>query len=95
MLNGYLCESFSPWRGLRQDDHLSPYLFVICVEDFSALLQKAEELNDISSIRVCRATPKASHLFFVDDALIFSKASLRDCEGIMEAIHNYGEAFKY
>ena len=41
---------------------------------------------------MCRVAPKVSHLFFVDDIIIFSKASVRDCERILNAIHNYENA---
>ena len=42
-INGALLENFKPERGLRQRDPLSTYLFLICAEGFSALLNHAKE----------------------------------------------------
>ena len=41
-VNGDYTEVIKTERGLREGDPLSPYLFVICAEAFSAAIQEAE-----------------------------------------------------
>lgn len=80
-----------PSRGLRQGDSLSPYLFLICVEGLSALLQHASKRNSLTGILVSHHAPFITHLFFVDDSLIFRKATLEECSEL-ERIFNLYEA---
>lgn len=61
-VNGEFPEGFKPERGLRQGDPLSPYLFPICAEGFSSLLQKAEEEGRLQGVKICRDAPSVSHL---------------------------------
>lgn len=46
LINEKLTLSFSPTRELRQGNLLSPYLFILYVEDFSGLIKKAVEMGD-------------------------------------------------
>ena len=42
IVNGNPTGYILPSRGLRQGDHLSPYLFLFCAEGLIVLLRKAE-----------------------------------------------------
>jgi hypothetical protein len=72
-VNGELTEQIVPQRGLRQGDPLSPYLFLICAEAFSCLLNAAEESGDMVGVRVCPNAPSINHLLFADDSLLLFK----------------------
>jgi hypothetical protein len=82
-------ETFSPTRGLRQGDPLSPYLFLLCGEGLSSLLAYEEENGGIQGIRVCRSAPSVSHLFFADDSLILMKADASNATSLRNALDMY------
>jgi hypothetical protein len=69
--NGALLEAFSPTRGLRQGDPLSPFLFLFVADGLSALLHSEIAAGGISPIKICRRAPGISHLLFADDTLLF------------------------
>jgi hypothetical protein len=45
-VNESLTDVILPERGLRQGDPLSPYLFLLCAEGFSALLTMRKKKGD-------------------------------------------------
>uniref|UniRef100_A0A1S4AQ70 Uncharacterized mitochondrial protein AtMg01250-like n=1 Tax=Nicotiana tabacum TaxID=4097 RepID=A0A1S4AQ70_TOBAC len=65
---------FSPQKGIRQGDPLSPFLFILAMEGLSRMLDKAKQMQWIEGFRVGNniIDPVAvSHLLYADDTLIF------------------------
>ena len=73
--NGELTESFQAKRGIRQGDPLSPYIFFLCMEKLSHLIQSAVDYGYWKAVKASQSGPKISHLFFVDDLILFTEDS--------------------
>lgn len=73
--NEEILEPFKSFRGLRQGDLLSPYLFVLGMEVLSQQTMGAVEDGSGATVNIKCGGPKLSHFFFVDDLLLFREAS--------------------
>src|ERR1044072_2529629 len=78
MVNGQPHHNYSPHRGLRQGDPLSPYLFNICSEVFSSMIRHAVEESALHGMKVDRTAPQISHFLFADDSIIFARATIEE-----------------
>lgn len=67
LVNQELVGPIIPGRAIRQGDPLSPYLFILCAEDLSNLIQHAERRGDLYGAKICRGAPTVTHLVFADD----------------------------
>ena len=92
LVNGKPYGMVHPTRGIKQGDPLSPYLFLLCVEGFTALLAKAELEGRIRGVSICRGAPRVTNLLFADDSLLFCRASQTEGEAIMEILQTYANA---
>ncbi|XP_062157986.1 uncharacterized protein LOC133865579 [Alnus glutinosa] len=89
LLNGSPFDVFSPSRGLRQGDHLSPYLFLLCAEGLSSLLSKACHDGLISGAPISARGVHLSHLLFADDSLLFCRSNWNEWRVISQLLQWY------
>ena len=92
LVNGRPHGMIHPSRGIRQGDPLSPYMFLLCVEGFTALLAKAELEGRITGVSICRGAPRVSNLLFADDSLLFCQATPKEGEVVAEILQTYERA---
>ncbi|KAA3486937.1 reverse transcriptase [Gossypium australe] len=84
VLNGVQGKEFKPSGGLRQGDPLSPYLFIICTQGFSDLITRAK-----SAAKIERSNLAITHLFFVDDSILFGEATEEGARAIKTVVTYY------
>ena len=77
LINGASAGFFKSARGLQQGNPLSPYLFVLGMDNLSHLINKAVEGNFLSGFKIGGVREeeelKLSHLLYADDTLLFYK----------------------
>jgi hypothetical protein len=88
-VNGHFSETFKPSRGIRQGDPISPYLFLLCAEGLSSMLKHTGPQFLAKGVRVGVHAPWISHLLFADDCLLFTQASQRGGQRLMEILQAY------
>jgi hypothetical protein len=88
LINRELHGFFAGSRGLKQDDPLSPYLFVLVIEVLSGLLgQMARHTNFRFHWRCERED--ITHLCFADDMMIFCKAEVASVSMVWNCLDQF------
>lgn len=88
LCNCCLSYIFIPSRRLRQDDPLSPDLFIIAMDVLSQMLSLAQDINSLKGIKLLRRSPTIFHLFFANDTILFH-ASLKVATNLSQVINRF------
>ncbi|GKC32259.1 putative RNA-directed DNA polymerase, eukaryota, reverse transcriptase zinc-binding domain protein [Tanacetum coccineum] len=75
LINGSPTAEFELFRGLRQGDPLSPFLFILAMEGLHAFTSKAEEIGLFKGASFGRDSTSISHLMYADDVIFFGEWS--------------------
>ncbi|XP_016694556.2 uncharacterized protein [Gossypium hirsutum] len=89
IINGFRGVNFLPTRGLRQEDPLSPFLFLLCGEGLSSPLRLAMKRGISKGIKISRNGPRVSHLLFADDCILFGEATRKGAIIFQEILEEY------
>jgi len=89
LLNGSPFGKFTPSRGLRQGDPLSPFLFILGTEVLSRLFHQQESMGQLKGICIAKSCPPINHLLFADDLIIFAKATSAEAIALSDCLHKY------
>lgn len=89
LINDKLFGKFIPKKGLRQRDHLSLFLFLLCLNGLSGLYKKAELDISMHGFSLTRACLSISHLLFADDSLLFFFSHPNECHIVLHLLLLY------
>lgn len=89
LLNGSKSCSFSPTRGIRQGDPLSPYLFILCNEVLVCIINWESSRGSIKGVKVSPKAPSISILFYADDVLLFCGAKMVEVDVLMKSVEDF------
>lgn len=86
LINGSPTQEFSPGRGLRQGDPLSPLLFLIVGEVLHWLLEEACSMDIMQGVCYSKSGKRIFHLQFTDDTVIFIQRNYKSVVGVKRVL---------
>lgn len=92
LLNSSKFGSLTPFRGIRQRDPISPYLFICCVEKFIQMVEKAVGSGRRRGVHIAPSTLIISNLCFADDTILFCQTTTQEAAMVRSILNKYAAA---
>lgn len=91
LVNGIPSRPFTPSRGIRQGDPLSPFLFVLMAEGLVRYIKQALHSQQLKGLSI-HHSPAISHQQFVDDTMLFGYPSVQEASSFKAMLNDFSEA---
>ena len=92
LVNGSPSELFLPYRGLRQGDPLSSFLFVFMMEGLGRAIKMANAEGRIQGIKLTLDGATNTHQQFVDDTMLLGIPTIREARAIKNILNDFAMA---
>ena len=89
IINGQPFARFKGDRGIRQGCPLSPYLFVLAINELSIALQEAMSANFLAGIKLGPNCPSIHSLLFADDLLVCGQANIQEATAMKQILQQF------
>lgn len=91
LINGIPSKPFSPTRGIRQGDPLSPFLFVLMAKGLGRLIKHALLSQHLKGLSL-HNTPAITHQQFMDDNMLFGYPSIQEAASFKSILKVFSDA---
>lgn len=78
MVNGSPRGFFHVERGIRQCDHLTPFLYVLVAESLHTMLKEAKDRDPTGGFMVENSEEEITHIHYADNTILFLNANAGD-----------------
>eukprot|EP00253_Pinus_taeda_P012272 PITA_12272 len=92
LVNGAPSIPFTPSRGIRQGDPLSPFLFVIIMEGLSRTIAKKKAEGKIKGLQPIKSLPATTHQQFVDDTMLHGSPTVKEAVAYRDILDLFSQA---
>eukprot|EP00253_Pinus_taeda_P027579 PITA_27579 len=89
LLNGAPSKTFTPSRGLRQGDPLSPFLFILMMEGLGTTIKAANVEGRIQGIKLTLDGEDNTHQQFMDDTMLQGIPTVREAKAIKDILNDF------
>eukprot|EP00253_Pinus_taeda_P013455 PITA_13455 len=92
LVNGAPSIPFTPTRGIRQGDPLSPFLFIILMEGLSGTIAKKKAEGKIKGLQPIISLPATTHQQFVDDTMLHGSPTVKEAVAYRDILDLFSQA---
>lgn len=92
LINGTSEGFFSPLRGIRQGDPISPFLFILLLEALGKSLKQKRIESSLKGLKIANSSKLETHQQFIDSTLLYGEANEKEAEIINSTLIDYTKA---